>query len=243
MRVVAIVQARMGSTRLPGKVLRDLGGKTMLARVVERLLQSTVLDEVVVATTVSDNDGAIADECEMLGVPCFRGAEDDVLDRYYHSAVTYGAQHVVRITGDCPLIDPQLVTRVVSEHRENCLDYACNFIPRTFPRGLDTEVMTMNALSRAWREATEPYERTHVTPYIYQHPELFRLHTVANDEDYSHYRWTVDTTEDLAFVQAVYGRLDRAADATWREVVTLLKSEPWLVGLNQDIQQKALQDG
>jgi len=243
MNVVAIIQARMGSTRLPGKVLQEIGGETMLARVVRRAQQAASLDRVVVATTSEVADEAIVAECKHLGVPAFRGDEQDVLDRYYQAARAYEAQAIVRITSDCPLIDPGVIDRVVACFLEAQPDYASNSLQRRYPRGLDTEVMTQSALERAWRQAVEPYQRIHVTPYLYQHPEQFRLLSVVNDQDFSGHRWTVDTVEDLAFVREVYRRLGNNGAVTWLDVLALLAREPDLAGLNRMIQQKALHEG
>lgn len=243
MKVVAVIQARTGSKRLPGKVLADIGGETMLARVVHRTQRTRQLDEVVVATTVKEMDEAIVSEANKLGVPVFRGDEQDVLDRYYQAALIHRADVVVRITSDCPLIDPEVIDRVVGAFLNETPDYASNGLIRTYPWGLDTEVITLESLARAWREARELYQRTHVTPYIYQHPGKFRLLSVRNDVDYSAYRWTVDTPEDLDFVRAVYARLGAAEKFSWREVLEVLAREPALTELNSHIRQKALEEG
>jgi spore coat polysaccharide biosynthesis protein SpsF len=243
MRVVAIIQARMGSTRLPGKVLKDIGGRTMLARVVRRTQRSTLLDEVVVATTVKSDDDAIVAECTRLGVPVFRGEEDDVLDRYYRAAQAHRAQAIVRITSDCPLIEPDVIDEVVDAFLETTPDYACNTLERTYPRGLDTEVMTLAALERVWRQATESYQRIHVTAYIYQNPDQFELLSITGDQDFSHYRWTVDTLEDLEFVRAVYDRLGNDDTVGWKGVLDLLAREPDLATLNRAIRQRVLHEG
>jgi spore coat polysaccharide biosynthesis protein SpsF (cytidylyltransferase family) len=174
-KITAIIQARMGSTRLPGKVLMDLAGKTVLARVVSRLRRAERVDEIVVATTDSLADDAIVPECHQLKVEYFRGSENDVLDRYYQTARVCAAGAVVRITSDCPVIDPQLVDETIRLLQQQGGDYCSNVLPRTYPRGLDTEVFTVAALEQAWREARDPSEREHVTPYFYRHPELFRL--------------------------------------------------------------------
>ncbi len=240
MRVVAIIQARMGSTRLPGKVLKDLGGETVLARVVSRTRRATLLDEAVVATSVLPADDTIARECEHLKVACFRGDEVDVLDRYYRAAQKFAADAVVRITADCPLIDPELVDTTIRTFLEQKADYANNTSPRTYPRGLDTEVFTFTGLERAWREAVKPYEREHVTPYFYEHPELFRVAFTRGERDYSAHRWTLDTPEDLELIRAIYARLDNRDDFGWREVLAVTEREPELAALNSHIVQKSL---
>ena len=241
--VVAIIQARMGSTRLPGKVLREIEGRTMLARVVRRTVRARLVDEVVVATSTADADDPIVAECRELRVACFRGSEEDVLDRYYHAAVAHRADVVVRITSDCPLIDPEVTDQVIRAFLEMQPDYASNTLHRTYPRGLDTEVTTRAALEQAWREATEPHQRIHVTPYLYQHAEHFILLPVIGSEDLSAGRWCVDTPEDLEFLRAIYARLGPDDAFSWRDVCRLLGTEPHLAEINRQVQQKHLVEG
>jgi spore coat polysaccharide biosynthesis protein SpsF len=243
LRISAIVQARMGSTRLPGKVLMYLGGKTALARVVTRLRRATLINEVVVATSDLPSDDRIARECEYLGVRYFRGSECDVLDRYYRAAKEFDADAVVRITSDCPIIDPQLVDETIHAFQQHEADYASNVIPRTYPRGLDTEVFTTEALAWAWLEAREPHQREHVTPYFYEHPEIFKVASAAAEADYGGYRWTLDTPEDLELLRTIYSRFDDRDDFSWRDVVTLMEREPDLAALNSHIAQKAVLAG
>lgn len=243
MNVIAIIQARMGSTRLPGKVLMDLAGRTMLARVVRRVGRAASIDQVLVATADAPGDDAIVDECRRLRVPCFRGSEHDVLDRFCQAAVAHRADVVVRITADCPLIDPEVSDRVIRAFLDARPDYASNTLRRTYPRGLDTEVTTAAALMRASREAVEPYQRTHVTPYLYQHPESFRLLSVTGCPDLSSHRWTVDSPEDLQFAQAVYQRMAGGDSFSWHDVCRLVAEEPTLADLNRDVRQKELVEG
>lgn len=239
MRVVAIVQARMGSTRLPGKVLRELAGETMLARVVRRLRGAKLIDEVLIATTDRPNDDSIVEECRKCSVAVFRGDQDDVLDRYFKAAKYTNAEIVVRITSDCPLIDSEIVDKTIQAFMDQSPDYASNTIVRTYPRGLDTEVISMHALRRAWQEARRPYEREHVTPFIIEHPEEFVLLPVAGDQDYSAHRWTVDTPEDFEFVQAIYNRL-QGKEFSWHDVLDVLAREPRLLALNRAVVQKSV---
>jgi len=248
MNVVAIIQARMGSTRLPGKVLADIGGRSMLARVCDRLRRSLLIDHLLVATSLLPDDERIVAECDRLAVDCFRGDENDVLDRYYRAARAGGADAVVRVTADCPLIDPEVVDRVVAAFLRSRPDYAANTLQRTWPRGLDTEVMTAAALHRTWREATEPYERTHVTAYIYRHPESFRMFSVTGSQNKADYRWTVDAPEDLEFVRAVFrhfGDPNSGKDGPffWQDVGQLLARKPGLMELNRHVRQKQLVEG
>ena len=202
MNTVAIIQARMGSSRLPGKVLMDLGGGTVLARVVRRLQRCRQISQIVVATTgeAERRSWRMRTSADFV----FSGSEQDVLDRYYRAARANAAETVVRVTSDCPLIDPELVDETIRVFKDEHADYASNVFPRTYPRGLDTEVFTVAALDRAWREAREPHQREHVTPYLYEHPQIFRLASLSGDVDHSHYRWTLDTQEDLELLRAIY---------------------------------------
>jgi len=243
MNIVAIIQARMGSSRLPGKVLKDIGGRTMLARVVRRARRSSLIDESVVATTIEPSDAPIVKECENLRVGIFQGSEMDVLDRYYHGAKAYDADAIVRITSDCPLIEPEVIDRVIQAFLDEAPDYASNSIERSYPRGLDVEVLTFDALAEAWKMAKAPYERVHVTPFIYQNPSRFRLLSVKGEIDCSHFRWTVDTQEDLDFVRAIYSRLGNIDTFNWKDVLAILEKEPALAEINCHIRQKSLEEG
>lgn len=242
MRVVTIIQARMGSTRLPGKVLMDIAGATMLARTVERARLASLVDETIVATTTDLRDDAVVKECVRLGVPIFRGPEEDVLDRYYHAAKERSADAVVRVTSDCPLIDADVMDEVIAEFLEKRPDYAANTLERTYPRGLDTEVISLDALGRAWREAKKSSEREHVTAYMYQNPDVFRLISVRSRADNSRHRWTVDTPEDLSFVREVYGHLGPEGNFSWRDVLVLVESEPELSTINAGVRQKGVEE-
>lgn len=243
MKVVAIVQARMGSSRLPGKVLQDLEGETMLGRVVQRLRRSSLINEILVATTDGPADDAIVKVCRRCEVQVFRGDENDVLDRYFRAAQLTKAEAIVRITADCPLIDPEVTDKTIRAFLDESPDYASNCMVRTYPRGLDTEVIALRALERAWRIASKPHERTHVTPYIVEHPAEFKLVSVTGAEDFSSHRWTVDTPEDLAFVRAIYARLTDKVEFRGPDVLDLLEREPELLEINRSVAQKALHEG
>jgi spore coat polysaccharide biosynthesis protein SpsF len=240
MNTVAIIQARMGSSRLPGKVLKDMGGETVLGRVVRRLRRSRQISNIVVATTTEPTDEVIVAECDRLQVPHFRGAEQDVLDRYYQAAHANAAEAVVRVTSDCPLIDAKLVDDTVEVFRNEHADYASNVSPRTYPRGLDTEVFTFDALDHAWREAREAHQREHVTPYLYEHPLIFKLASLSGAADCSRYRWTLDTPEDLELLRAIYSRFDGRDNFSWQEVLRLMEREPELAELNSQVLQKSV---
>ena len=231
MSVVAIVQARMGASRLPGKVLEDIAGEPMLVRVVDRVRAAKKVDDVVVATSDRPADDAVAALCKARGVTCFRGHETDVLDRFYRAAESAKATTVVRITADCPLMDPAVIDKVVSASTD--VDYAANVLRYTYPDGLDVEVFTFASLARAWNEATDPVAREHVTPYI-RTSGKFKVRGVENDVDLSkkNYRWTVDEPADLTFVRAVYDRLGRDRMFGMDEVTKLLEREPALLETN-----------
>lgn len=218
----------------------DLAGKTVLARVVHRLRRVALAQHLVVATSASEQDDAVVSECNRLGVECFRGSEHDVLDRYYKCAQHYSADAVVRITADCPLVDPQLVDMTIRAFWNDSCDYASNALVLMYPRGLDVEVFTMPALGGAWQEANRSYEREHVTPYLYEHPERFRLLSLTADPDYSHYRWTLDTAEDLELLRAIYSSFGKRDDFGWREVLLLMQSQPHLAEMNAHVAQKAV---
>lgn len=240
MKIIFIVQARMGSKRLPGKVLKTLGGRSVLECVLSRLQRSTLVHQVVVATSTEVNDNAIEEECRRLDTHVFRGSQNDVLDRYYHAALQFEAEAIVRVTSDCPLIDPGVSDRVIKAFLDMQPDYASNTQARTYPRGLDTEVMTFQALETSWREAREPHEREHVTPYLYEHPDRFKLLSVSGEAELAHYRWTLDTREDLRFLREVYGRLGQRGEFSWMDVIRLLEKEPALCEINGHIVQKAI---
>src|SRR5689334_10186983 len=226
MKTVAIVQARMSSTRLPGKVLMHLGSRTVLGCVIQRLRQAKLIDQIVVATTVSSVDDAVVNETERLDVDCFRGPEQDVLDRYYQAAKEFAAKTVVRITSDCPLIDPALVDATSETFFSQRADYATNAEPHTFPRGLDVEVVTIAALQRAYIQAHKPYEREHVTPYFYENPQFFRLASFTGAHDYSGHRWTLDTPEDMHLLRELYARLENQGQFHWQDVLALVEADP-----------------
>lgn len=236
MGVIAIVQARMGSTRLPGKVLADVAGRPMLARVIERLSRATRVDKVVVATTTSPADEPIVRWCRDQGVAVFRGSEQDVLERYLGAAREHGATVVVRITADCPLIDPACVDQVIERYQAGGFDYVSNVDPPTFPDGLDTEVFSRAALEEAGQRAQLRSEREHVTPYIRGHPERFRHGSVTNAVDLSSLRWTIDEPRDLELIRRIYSALGerpfRMAD-----VVQLLQKQPALAHINAGIER------
>lgn len=227
--IVTIVQARMSSTRLRGKVLLPILGRPMLQHQLERLQRCRASDSLMVATSEERGDDAIGQLCRSLNVPCFRGQLNDVLDRYYQAAMSVGATGIVRITADCPLIDPAVADDIIGLYRRAQCDYASNTLVPTYPDGLDVEVVSMKALQAAWRDSAAPSEREHVTSYVWQHPDRFRLVNHTHSEDLSHHRWTVDEPEDLDFVRSVYQALyDRKPDFDMYDVLRLLRMRPEL---------------
>ena len=261
-RILAIVQARVGSSRLPGKVLLDIDGKTMLERVVGRTRGSKWIDEVIVATTVELADDEIESLCAARGYPCYRGSSSDVLDRYYQAARLFRADVIVRITADCPVIDPGVIDQTIEAFFDNPVpdknsgpdaptnrypwDFAANRLPppwkRTFPIGLDTEVCTFEALERAWKEAGEPHQREHVMPYLYEQEGRFRVLQIDHDPDYGALRWTVDTAEDLELVRRIYTHFGGREDFSWKEVLALLEEHPELREINAGVRHKSVRD-
>lgn len=205
--ILAILQARMGSSRLPGKVLKPVLGRPLLEMQIQRLRRARSLDRIIVATSLAAADDPIAELAAGLGLECFRGSQDDVLDRYYQAALPRHPRHVVRVTGDCPLLDPEVIDELAGFFLAGGHDLACNTIRPTFPDGLDAWIMTFAALATAWENARLPSEREHVTQYIQNRPQVFKLGNLEREPDLSHLRWTVDEPEDLAFVRLVYESL------------------------------------
>ncbi|MEM5773686.1 MAG: glycosyltransferase family protein [Anaerolineaceae bacterium] len=245
-RVIAIIQARMGSSRLPGKVLMDIAGKPMLQWVVDRVRLAKTIDEVVVATTDAPADEQIVEYCVRQGIAVTRGSQQDVLDRYYQAALKFKADVVVRVTADCPVIDPQVIDHTIKRFLEEKVDFAANRLPppwkRTYPIGLDTEVCTFAGLQRAWNEATEPFEREHVMPYFYDQEGRFRILLVNHDPDYGHLRWTVDTAQDLELVQKIIAHFGGRVDFSWYEILAYVQEHPELTQINADVKAKFTQE-
>ncbi len=238
--ILAVLQARTGSTRLPGKVLMPILGEPMLVRQIERVRRCRRIDQLTIATTVDIEDDPIATLCMKLDLPCFRGSRDDVLDRFYQAAADYHPQHLVRLTGDCPLADPEIIDACIALHLEGGYDYTSNIQPPSYPDGLDVEVMTFATLQNAWETADTVMAREHVTYYIYQHPELFKMTNLENEIDFSSLRWTVDEKEDFEFVTRVYQALypdNPAFDL--HDVLALLDKSPGLRQINSHLERNA----
>jgi spore coat polysaccharide biosynthesis protein SpsF len=252
----------MASSRLPGKVLLDIEGATMLERVVDRTGYSKWVDRVVVATSVDPSDNPIEALCAGRGYSSYRGSTGDVLDRYYQAARMYQADVVVRITADCPLIDAGVIDQTIEAFFDNRVleqnlderldasrypwDFAANRLPppwkRTYPIGLDTEVCTFQALERAWKEAREPHQREHVMPYLYEQAGRFRVLQIDHDPDYGALRWTVDTAEDLELVRRIYEHFGGRDEFSWKEVLAIFQDHPELQTINAGVKHKSVHD-
>ncbi|MGE0483647.1 MAG: spore coat protein [Gammaproteobacteria bacterium] len=231
--ILAVLQARMSSRRLPGKVARPILGQPMLARQIERILRASRIEKLVVATSIEPEDDEVEGIAAAAGVGCFRGALDDVLDRFYRATLPHAPSHVVRLTGDCPLTDPAVIDRVVEFALGGDYDYTSNTVRPTWPDGLDVEVVTHAALARAWHEATARDEREHVMPYLWRRPEVFRIGSVEQDTDLSTLRWTVDEPSDFEFVERVYAALyPRDPAFTTAAILELLAHNPSLGAIN-----------
>ena len=247
-KTVAIVQGRMASSRLPGKILLDIAGKPMLMHVVERARRAKTVDQVVVATTTQPEDNAVEAYCQQAGIAISRGSLHDVLDRFYQAALVFQADTVVRLTADCPLLDPQVLDHTVEEFFRTGVDFCCNRLPpplkRTYPIGLDVEVSSFHALERAWKEAIKPYEREHVMPYLYDPPGRFKVLRVDYEKDYSEMRWTVDTPEDLDLLRQIFVRMSATGnpDFTWLDVLALFEREPELALINAQVKHRTYLD-
>ena len=260
-RVIGIIQGRMSSSRLPGKILADIAGQPMLSRVYVRTSRAATVTETVFATTTDSSDDPVAEYCDFGGIPFTRGGLHDVLDRYYQTAKEFKADVVVRITADCPVIDPMLINDCVNTLLEGSYDFACNRLPppfgRTYPIGLDTEVCTFAALEAAWKDAKETFHREHVMPYLYEGVELssisrqlsegvsprgFRIAQLHHTTDFGNYRWTVDTPEDLEFMRQLYTRFNERDDFTWKDILQVVHDDPELASINSTVRHKTLYD-
>ena len=245
-KTVAIIQARLASSRLPEKVVQEISGKPMLIQVVERVRKAKYVDQVIVATTMDISDDVIEILCQDNGYYYYRGDQYDVLDRYYQAAKFFQAELIVRITADCPVIDPVEIDRTVQALIDTKADFATNRLPppwkRTYPIGLDTEVCTIEALERAWNEAKLPEQREHVMPYFYMEVGRFRTVIRNHDPNYGHYRWTVDTMQDLQLVREIYARFGHNDDFGWLDVVNMFRHQPDLELINRDVSHKNFHD-
>jgi spore coat polysaccharide biosynthesis protein SpsF len=244
-RIIIITQARMTSIRLPGKIARKVLGKTLLEHHLERLERSKLKSRIVVATTENDSDNIISEICNSLNVGVYRGVEHDVLARYYYAAVKFDADIVVRVTSDCPLIDPEIVDKTIRRYLElePDIDYVSNCrLKQTYPRGLDTEVFSFDSLKKGFEEACFPFEREHVTPFIWQNPERFKLGNIEHETDLSYHRWTVDTAEDFELIKLMISAC-YPSDPAYGLAACLdqFQQNPDWTKINNHVQQKKIQ--
>jgi spore coat polysaccharide biosynthesis protein SpsF (cytidylyltransferase family) len=236
--ILAILQARISSTRLPGKVLKPILGKPMLQHQIERTLRSKRIDKLILATSTDPSDNDLEMLCQKMNLPCYRGDLDDVLDRYYQAALLYDPQHVVRLTGDCPLIDPFMMDQVIEFYLAGGYDYATNTLEPTFPDGLDVEIFSFPALKEAWTTANLPSEREHVTQFICNHPHMFKIGDLRGERDLSHHRWTVDEPQDFEFVTRIYEALhSKKPGFGMADILEFLSRNPEISEINQDIKR------
>lgn len=236
--ILAILQARVSSTRLPGKVLKLILDKLMLSLQIERIRRCRRIEQLLIATSRDTSDNVIESLCKDMQIPCFRGSLDDALDRFYRDALVYNPDYIVRLTGDCPLIDPQVIDDVVGFCITGNYDYASNTIEPTFPDGLDIEVFKFLALDTAWKEAFLPSHREHVTPFIHQNPKRFKIGHYKSKINLSHLRWTVtvDEPEDFELVRQIYEAIYPHNPAfTTQDILDLLRKNPSLIQINNHI--------
>ena len=243
MKITAIIQARMGSTRLSGKVMKDLYGKTVLAHVIERVKQSELIEDIIIATTDHTKDEVIAEEALRCGVKVFRGSEEDVLSRYYYAARDNNSDVIVRITSDCPLIDSRVVDQIIAYYKYNSYEIVTNassdLTKRTYRRGLDTEVFSFGMLEQAYHNAKEKYQREHVTPFIYENAQ--KIYYYKNETDYSKYRWTLDTEEDWDLISRIYGYLYQGEHNFYlKDIIEIMEQHQELYEINKNIEQKKI---
>ena len=245
MKVVCLVQARVGSTRLPGKILKEICGKTILHHEIDRLKKCKEIDEIVIATTDKEDDDKIVNEAKKLSVKYFRGSENDVLSRFYYSAKENNADIIVRVTSDCPCIDFEILDKMLiyfkEKYKEKQVDYLSNTIKRTYPRGYDIEIFTFSALEKSYINAKKEYEREHVTPYIYDKTNNFLKLSFENKENYSNYRVTLDTIEDFIVIKNIFENLYyKNPYFKLNDVVQYLNNNLHIVDINKHIEQKKL---
>ena len=232
-----IIQARMGSSRLPGKTLMKLNqNRTVLDFVVNQLSFSTLIDKIIIATTNLEQDDIIEQTAKNLGIQCFRGNSDDVLDRYYNCAKEFEIDNIVRITSDCPLIDPEIIDEVIRKYKSENYDYFTNTLIRTYPIGTDVEIFSFEILEKTWQNATLPSEREHVTPFIRNKKMNFRIGNLENKKKLDHFRWTLDRQKDLDLIREIITKINKNP-ILMNDILNLFSTEPQLIKINENISQ------
>lgn len=239
--IAAIIQVRTGSTRLPNKVFKILCGKPLIWHIANRLTFSQKIDKIIIATTQNRNDDVLEKWALENEIPCFRGKENDVLDRYYQTAKYFSVDTIVRITADDPFKDPYIIDEVIKLFEENNLDFANNNNPPTFPEGLDTEVFSFKALQQVWENSKDDFEKEHVTQYFYRNPSLFRQQCLKNSTDLSYLRWTIDTQPDWEMTKIVYEKLFHFKSIfIMSDILDLLGKEPYIAKINSNVKRSFL---
>jgi spore coat polysaccharide biosynthesis protein SpsF len=237
----AIIQARTGSTRFPDKVMKELCGKPLIWHIVNRLSESRKIDRIILATTINDKDDILEKWAHENNVLCFRGDENNVLDRFYNAALHYSVGTIVRITADDPFKDPEVIDNVIELFEKKNLDFAYNNHPPTFPEGLDTEVFSFDSIKKAWLESTDDFEKEHVTQYFYRNPAKFRQLCLQYKIDLSYLRWTIDTFQDWAMAEEVYNRLyDIKPVFKLQDILELIEKEPYIADINLNVERSLM---
>lgn len=238
----AIIQARCGSTRFLDKVFAEIVGRPLLWHVVNRLRYTHRIDNIIIATTVNPKDDKIEEWCRLENVKCFRGSEADVLNRYYNASLTFPSDVVVRVTADDPFKEPEVIDRVIRKLIDERLDLATNNFPPSFPEGLDCEAFTFDVLKLMEKNAQDPFEREHVTQYVYRNPKKFKIGNVISDEPLSFYRWTIDTQEDYEMVKAVYANRDASSEGLllMGEILKIINDHPNIAAINSQVKRSAM---
>lgn len=245
MNIVCIIQARTTSSRLPNKVLLSLpcgSDKTVLEQVINRVNKSKLINKIVVATTINETDNPIENLCKNLKIACSRGSEDNVLSRYYQAAEENKAEMIIRITSDCPCIDAEIIDELIEKHFKEKNDYTSNTLIRSYPHGLDCEIFSFNLLEEAYKNATEKFEKEHVTPYIYKtNKDKFKIGNLVlkDSKEYEKIRITLDTKEDYTLLCSIYDYLyNKNKDFKCKDIIELFEKKPWLFNINNNIEQK-----
>jgi len=239
--IVAIIQARVSSTRLPSKVFSEISGKPLIWHVVNRMKWSKKINKIILATTTNPKDDQLCSWAEKNNLKTIRGSESDVLSRFYKAANIYQAEVIVRVTSDDPFKDPRIIDSVIDLYKKNTLDFAYNNNPPTFPEGLDAEVFSFFALEKANRESIDPFEREHVTQYLYRHPEIFKQMNFPYKEDLSAFRWTIDTIRDLEMAREVYKYLYKEGQIfLMSDILQLIRSKPYIKKINMKVERSAM---
>tara|TARA_B100000886_G_C20422202_1_gene492155 strand:- start:1153 stop:1860 length:708 start_codon:yes stop_codon:yes gene_type:complete len=234
MNFLAIVQARMGSTRLPGKVMKEIMGVPSIKYLLDRLSRSTKLNEIIVATSSEKANRPLIEYLEEIGYKVFVGSEDNVLERYYLASANYKNHNIIRITGDCPLVDPLLLDKMIDHYVANDADYLSNIWPRSFPKGLDIEIFSYHSLNRAYHETSDKYDLEHVTPYIRESGK-FNVANYLNKNDYSNQRWTVDWPEDFELIKEIFEYFTPEIFFSWEEIISLYQDKPEIFKINKHL--------